>query len=326
MSASDPPPASARDTAPVEARPGDASYPVRLEELPEPPPVLWIAGKLPRAPTIAIVGTRNPVPEAEAFAAELAGAIARAGGVVVSGGATGIDAAAHRGALASGGRTWVVAPTGHREVYPEEHRVLYDAIVAAGGALLWPFAPDTLARRHNFFLRNGVLVALADAVVVVQAGIPSGALNAASWARKLSRPLWVVAGAPWMRQFRGCHAEIDRGGARALTSIAALLASVALCSPASRGSPKTERAEAKVTLRPPTDSEGGSGPVLRARALSVDEKTVLNATCQTPRHCDEIASRAGLPARTLSTLLLTLALENVVVEGPDGFFRRGSPL
>jgi DNA processing protein len=303
---------------PAEVRPGDAGYPARLHDLPEPPAALWVKGTLgaferTHAPTIAIVGTRKPVAEAEAFAAELAGAVASAGGIVVSGGARGIDAAAHRGALAKGGPTWVVAPTGHAHVYPEEHGPLYDAVTAGGGALVWPFAPDTVARRHNFFLRNGVLVALADAVVVVQAGIPSGALNAASWGRKLSRPLWVVVGAPWMREFRGCRAEIDRGGARPLTSIATLLGFVGLGAPGKSTGARGEQTETKELAA-------------RSRALSAEEKSVLEATSHTPRHADEIGSRTGLPARTLSTLLLTLALENVVVEGPDGFFRRGSPL
>ncbi len=296
---------------PTEARPGDPHYPARLAELPQPPPVLWISGTLfdgsrGHAPAVAIVGTRKPVPEAASFAGELAGAVARAGGVVVSGGALGIDAAAHRGALAHGGRTWVVAPTGHTHVYPEGHGALYDEVVAAEGALVWPFAPPTIARRHNFFRRNGVLVALADVVVVVQAGIPSGALNAAAWARKLSRPLWVVPAPPWMRHFRGCHAELDRGGARPLTSIDALLSSVGL----------QGRRRRRSELPP-----GGT-----SRALSTEERAVFQATSATPRHADEIGSRAGLPARTLARLLLTLALENVVVEGPDGFFRRPVPL
>ena len=293
-----------------ELRRGEAAYPARLAELPNPPAALWVAGQMQRAPTIAIVGTRPPVADAAVFAEELAGAVALAGGIVVSGWAKGIDAAAHRGVIAQGGPTWVVAPTGHEHVYPEDHGELYDTVVRTGGAVLWPFPPGTTALRHNFFLRNSVLVALADLVVVVQAGIPSGALNAAAWARKLRRPLWVVAGAPWMTGFRGCHAELARGGAHLLTSIKAVLRAAGLL--------------LRTNLAPSPSSSDGAHPVGLSRTFSPQEKALLLATGRTPRHVDEIASRAGLPASALGTLLLTLALEDVVVEGPDGFFRRGS--
>jgi DNA processing protein len=110
---------------PRTACPGEPLYPPRLSDLPDPPPVIWVAGTLPRRPTVAIVGTRHPVPEAEAFAGELGTAVAAAGGIVISGGAVGIDAAAHRGAIAGGGRTWAVLPTGHDHVYPQGHAELY---------------------------------------------------------------------------------------------------------------------------------------------------------------------------------------------------------
>jgi DNA processing protein len=307
---------------PCTACPGDPLYPPRLLDLPDPPPILWVAGPLPRRPTVAIVGTRHPVAHAEAFAGELGGAVAAAGGIVISGGAVGIDAAAHRGALARGGRTWAVLPTGHAHVYPQGHAELYERVVASKGAVIWPFPPDTVAMRHNFLLRNEVLAALADTVVVVQAGIPSGALNAAKWARKLSRPLWLVAAAPWMSEFRGCQVELERGRARPLTSIEALLASVNLNRKIGRSKDPDPNPFRPSDL--PVQTNPRAEPPLRP--LSLDEKAILNATSAAPKHADEIALQTGLPARTLSTLLLTLALENVVVEGPDGYFRRRCPI
>ena len=100
--------------------------------------------------------------------------LAAAGVVVVSGGALGIDGAAHRGALEAGGRTWVVAPTGHERCFPPEHAGLFAEIARGPGAMIWPFAPALLATGRAFLARNRVLVALADAVVVVQAGSPFG--------------------------------------------------------------------------------------------------------------------------------------------------------
>jgi DNA processing protein len=294
-----------------EVRPGDPEYPRRLEVLPSPPDALWVAGR-PLGPevAVAIVGKREPLSLAEGFAASLAGAVVRAGATVVSGGAVGIDAAAHRGALAAGGRTCVVAPTGHEHVSPSIHAELYDAVVAHGGTMVWPFPPEVPAQTRNYYFRNAVLVALADAVVIVQADLPSGALNAAKWAREFGRPLWVVALPPWTEPegFRGCLAELDRGVARVLTTPGALLRSLGLVDPSAPGQPVAGQA-VESHAEPP-------------RAFSSEERVVLEATSFVPRHLDEIAARAGLSTPALATLLLTLALENVVVEGPDGFYRR----
>ncbi len=287
--------------APRRLRFEDAEYPDRLRSLRAPPVAIWIAGEIIPATTIAIVGTRRPDPEAEAFAAQLAGAVVRAGGVVVSGGALGIDAAAHRGAIARGGRTWCVAPNGHLFVSPRSHEALFEEAVAKGGAMIWPFGPRRPSHIPNYFHRNSVLAALADAVVIVQAGCPSGALNAARWARELGRPLWVVPGPPWMERFAGCRSEIDRG-ARILTSIPRLLAAVGL------GAGSTEPLPF-----PPVPA--GASP---------EQRAVLEVLSNAAIHMDEVVARSSLPMTTVAPLLLTLALENVVVEGPEGFFRRAS--
>ena len=207
----------------------DPAYPPRLlRALAAPPPSLTVEGELGDAPcAVAIVGTREPSLGAEQFAFDLAGALACAGAVIVSGGALGIDAAAHRGALTAGGRTWAVAATGRAHCFPAEHSDLYRQIARGPGAMLWPFADNVPAIPANFHRRNGVLVALADAVVIVQAGAPSGTLNAASWARKQGRNVWAVPGPPWDPTFTGCRAAIE-AGARPLLSMAALLAELQL--------------------------------------------------------------------------------------------------
>jgi len=285
--------------------PGEPSYPARLLKL-VPPPQLWVQGDLAPAPTVAIIGTRESHADAEAFARDLARSVVAAGGVVVSGGAVGIDAAAHQGALQGNGRTWCVPPTGHRQIFPREHASLFESIPERGGAMIWAFEPDAPPILARFFTRNRVLVALCDAVVVVEAGIPSGALNAARWARTLGRALWAVPGPPWIDKYAGCLSLIT-AGARMLTSIELFL---------------REQLGVRGTLPllppPPAPEE------VTARILSPDENAAVRATDSMPRHLEEIAYRAGLPLPTLATLLLTLALENVVVEGPHGFFRRAS--
>ncbi len=283
----------------------DPDYPARLRVLATPPSELTLHGSLSSSLTVAIVGTRQPLPAAASFAHTLAGAVVKRGGVVVSGGATGIDAKAHEGALAEGGRTWVVAGTGHGVQYPREHGPLFERVVAGGGAVVWPFAPGTTGHPSRFLQRNGVLVALADVLVIVQARIPSGALNAALWARRLERPRWVVCPAPWALDdgaFAGCIAE-RRQGARALTSVDYFLSTLGL--------PST-----------PTPAPGRSVPPTPRNPA---ETRVLATLTAVPRHRDEVVLQCGLPYPEVMTALLTLALDDVLVEGPEGFFRLPSP-
>jgi DNA processing protein len=287
-------------TSPVQLTALDPDYPSRLRGVPDAPASLTAAGgSLEADCVVAIVGSRDATPAAAAFARDLASTLARRGVVIVSGGAVGIDAAAHRGALAAGGRTWAVAPTGHGAVFPEQHVDLFAEIARGPGAMIWPFAPE-YRHRSAFLARNRVLVALSDVVVVVQAGFPSGALRAASVARTLGKPLWVVPAPPWMPGFHGSRLLLDRGGGRPLLFVDAFLASLG-------GSPT------------PLEGTRATPPV---RPLNQSEAAALEATSTAPLHLDEIASRAALSAQAAAAALLTLSLENVVVEGPPGFFAR----
>jgi DNA processing protein len=290
-------------SSPVQLTPLDPAYPSRLRGVPEAPASLTTCGgSLEAERVVAIVGSRQATPAAADFARDLAATLADRGIVVVSGGALGIDGAAHRGALSAGGRTWVVAPTGFGAVFPEAHARLFEEVARGPGAMVWPFAPD-YRHRTAFLARNRVLVALADAVVVVQAGFPSGALRAAAVARTLGRALWVVPAPPWLDAFRGSRMLLAEPGARPLLFVDAFLATL--------GAPP-----AAPQPRPPP------GPLLPSRPLNPSETDALRVTSSVPLHLDEIASRAGLSAPAAAAALLTLALENVVVEGPPGFFTR----
>jgi DNA processing protein len=314
----------ADDPRVVHLTPLDARYPSRLRALHDPPASLSArGGALESACVVAVVGSRDAASEALAFAHGLATELARADVVVASGGAHGIDAAAHRGALDARGRTWVVAGTGCRHCFPPEHAELFDTVAAGPGAVLWPFSADTIARPASFLTRNRVLVSLADAIVVVQAGARSGALHSASSARKLSKPLWVVPTPPWTRGFDGSHQLLDEG-ARPLTSIDVLLRSLSSRPPVVDHAPDGTSAEGGVVTRDgtpplPAPEPGAHCPAL---PLSETESAVLGATGSSPRHLDEIALQAHASVHAASAALLTLALENVVVEGPPGFYRR----
>jgi DNA processing protein len=294
----------------VHLTPLDPRYPSRLRAFEVAPVSMTVQGGSTEAfLAVAVVGSRRPTRGARRYAHHLAENLAAAGVVVVSGGALGIDGAAHHGALAAGGRTWAVAPTGHERCFPPDHAGLFAEIARGPGAMIWPF-PPRFFHRSSFHTRNRVLVALSDSVVVVQAGFRSGALHAASWARRLNKPLWVVPVAPWVQGFEGSRRLLERG-ALPLTSTHLLLGSLGVLAPRNR--PRS------------TGVTGGSYPGLQLGAapdLSEHEFKALAAISTEPRHADAIAASAGMSPQATTAALLTLALENVVVEGPPGFFRR----
>src|SRR5688572_29571933 len=192
-----------------------ATLPPSLRDLPAPPARVYLHGVAPRGPCIGVVGTRTPSGAALRYARALSSWLAARGVAIVSGGAKGIDAAAHRGALDGSGTTLVVAASSFDRPFPAEHRALFDRVVARGGGYLSCFELGVKARTHQFLERNALLVALCDAIIVVEAPLRSGARNAAKWARRLGRPCFVVPSPPWNERGRGCIAELQLG-ARAL--------------------------------------------------------------------------------------------------------------
>jgi len=156
--------------------------------MPQPVKALWYLGRLPgaRDRNLAIVGARAATMTGCRTARELAAASARRGMTIVSGGALGIDAAAHRGALDAGGATFAVLGCGVDVIYPERHAALYQEIAVAGGVLS-EYEPGTPGRPGNFPARNRIIAALAESVLVVEAGLLSGALITARIDRALAR-------------------------------------------------------------------------------------------------------------------------------------------
>lgn len=179
------------------------------------PPVtdhLWVLGSLEglRRPTIAIVGTRAATAYGKALARRFALDLGAAGCCIISGLALGIDTAAHQGALDAGAPTVGVLGGGHERFFPPRNRTLADRMIAAGGAVLSPFPPDHPAFPSQFLQRNGIVAALADAVVVIEAPARSGALNTASWAAGRI-PVFAVPGDVDRAHVSGCHALIRDG-------------------------------------------------------------------------------------------------------------------
>lgn len=175
----------------------DPDYPARLRLIPLPPPVLFVRGdvaSMSRPRAVAIVGTRRPTEVGRGTASRIADAVSGMGATVVSGLALGIDASAHGAAVRGGSPTVAVIGGGHARLYPAGNRRLAEQIVQGGGAVISEFAPDTIPTRGTFPRRNRIISGLADATVVVEAGVRSGALTTAAWALEQGRGLHIVPG------------------------------------------------------------------------------------------------------------------------------------
>lgn len=198
---------------------GADDYPAPLAAIPDPPPVLWYRGapRTLRAPAVAIVGSRAGSPYAREVAFRLASGLAASGLTVASGLARGVDAAAHRGALAAGGPTVGVPGCGVDVVYPPEHGDLLRD-VAAAGAVAGELPPGEPPRAYHFPRRNRLISGLSLAVVVVEASERSGSLITARCAAEQGREVMAVPGSVLTGRSRGGHALI-RDGARIVESV-----------------------------------------------------------------------------------------------------------
>jgi DNA processing protein len=260
---------------------------------------LWVAGSLAglAAPTVAIVGTRAPSDDGRRIARRLATDLGRAGVCVVSGLALGIDAAAHEGALAAGAPTIGVLGGGHERFFPPRNAELARRITAAGGAVVSPYPPGHPAFPHQFLARNGIVAALADAVVVVEAAARSGALNTASWAADRSIPVLAFPGDVERPKVAGCLALI-RDGATLVRHAGDVLAAMGLA--------------------PPGTGDGED------RAAGGRVGGLLGLLDEAPATAAGLIERSGLlPAVALAELGELLATGSVI-EGADGCFRRAA--
>jgi len=189
-----------------------SALPLALKNVPCPPPALFAWGETDclAKPMVGIVGTRSASLYGKAAAAKFAEAFAASGVVVVSGGAAGIDAAAHGGALECGGSTVAVLGTGVDRVFPAMNRELFERI-RSNGCLLSQFAVGSGALRYHFPARNSLIAMLSDALLVVEAPAKSGALITASAACELGKQVFVVPANITNTGFQGSHALIRDG-------------------------------------------------------------------------------------------------------------------
>jgi DNA processing protein len=202
--------------------PGDPEWPTQLDDLGEARPlVLWVRGtadlRWSCMNSVSVVGARAATGYGQHVALQMAAALAERGLTVISGGAFGIDASAHRGALAADGLTVAVLAGGLTYGYPRGHAGLF-AAVAAQGILVSECPPDRAPTRPGFLIRNRLIAALSRGTVVVEAALRSGALNTARHARELCRPVMAVPGPVTSEQSAGCHELIREYGAMCVTN------------------------------------------------------------------------------------------------------------
>ena len=265
--------------------PGDPGWPGQLDVLGDARPyALWVRGaadlRFACLRSVSVVGTRAATPYGEHVAATLAAGLAERGWTVVSGGALGIDGRAHRGALAAGGTTIAVLPSGVDEPYPRGHHDLFEDI-AADGLLVSEWPPGRTPTRPGFLVRNRVIAALSRGTLVVEAALRSGALNTARHARDLNRPLMAVPGPVTSLASAGCHYIMREWGAECVTGAADVVAALSF-GPDDLPGPASGAVLPRDALDPVTrdileaiPARGGWGPARIAATAGVDLDTVL---------------------------------------------------
>ena len=201
--------------------PSDPEWPLRVDELEAPPIGLVVKGNLEILgnPSLAIVGTRNPTPYGSRIAGDFAAGFVDREWDIVSGGAYGIDSAAHRGALVAEGRTIAVIASGIDLQYPAGNTRLFEEI-CENGAIVSEVMPGVVAMPHRFLTRNRLIAALSQATLVVEAAFRSGSLRTARDAAELMRPVMAIPGPINSPSSEGCHRLIGERAAELVTSVA----------------------------------------------------------------------------------------------------------
>jgi DNA processing protein len=282
----------------------EADFPPQLETIPQPPAALFVAGDpaVLLAPQIAIVGARSATAQGLANARDFARTLSRAGLVVTSGMADGIDGAAHAAALESGGQTVAVVGTGPDLVYPRKHRELA-ARIEQGGALVSEFPPGTEARPDHFPRRNRLIAGLSLGTLVVEAGLQSGSLITARLAAEAGREVFALPGSIHNPLAKGCH-RLIRDGARLVETGAEIIEALA---PAAQAQGAGLRARLEAADTPEASRSSGGG-----RSQDPDYASLLAALGDAPASLDELAQRTRLSPAALSSMLLLLELEGTV--------------
>ena len=285
----------------------DAQYPAPLRTIPDPPPLLYVQGSLLETDrhAVAIVGTRKVSAAGRIVAEELARDLVKMGFTIVSGLARGVDAAAHRGALAGKGRTLAVMGCGLDRTYPADHRQLRETI-EQHGAVLSELPLGAAPHGYHFPRRNRIISGLSMGVVVTEAAIESGSLITARLAGEQGREVFAVPGFVKAEQSRGPNSLI-KDGARLVESAKDILEELL---------PQLDPAfRARLAE--------GAGTVAQPKVqFSPDETLVYDVLSVLPQSVDDVIRRSGLPAAQVAAILLSLELNNSIRQLPGNEYVR----
>jgi DNA processing protein len=285
----------------------DPRYPAQLAAVAGMPPALFIEGDpaLLARPQVAIVGSRAASAAGREIALDFAARLAAHGFAITSGLAAGIDAAAHRGALAAGGVTIAVCGTGLDRVYPAEHRPLAD-MISAQGALVSEFPTGTPPAAYNFPRRNRLMSGLARGVLVVEAAARSGSLITARLAGEQGREVMAVPGSIHNHLARGCH-RLIKDGAALVETVDDVLAALGV---------------AGLSSAPVSAKVASDAAKIPGCALDSDAEMLLNALGFEPADLDRLVERTGLAAAAVVSKLQLLELEGRVESLAGGRYSR----
>lgn len=284
----------------------DPAYPERLKLIHDPPPLLYVKGTLCPADgnAISIVGTRRATHYGKMAAGRFAGDLARMGVTVVSGLAYGIDAAAHKGALAADGRTIAVLGSGVDVIYPRANAKIYEQIVLSG-AVISEFPMGSQPDPGFFPMRNRIVSGLSLGTLVVESPLKSGALITARHALEQGREVFAVPGNIYSPYSEGCH-KLIKDGAKLVESVYDIIGEV-------------EHNLVNVKLG---DLEQAEPPRGSAATMSADEKKVFNFLSMVPTHIDDVGEECGLTASRTASALMTLELKGLVQQLSGKLFIR----
>lgn len=282
-------------------------YPSLLNEISSPPRVLFAIGDvdLLKAPQLAIVGSRRASPYGLAQAQAIAAELSSHGWAICSGMAMGVDAAAHRAALANGAKTIAVLGSGVDVCYPPRQKELYESI-QCHGVLVSEFVPGSPAKSDHFLRRNRIISGLSQGVVVVEATLRSGSLATASFAVEHNRMVYALPGPVSMSSFAGNHKLIQQGAAL-ITGAEDVLADL----------PVLKSVEALEVLPTQPDIEGKSDVSRKHLA----NPTLLDNVGYETTSIDSLVSRTRLPVAALMDQLIALELDGWVTAVPGGYVR-----
>lgn len=291
---------------PRHVAPDSSDYPGTLNVLTDPPRVVRMAGVAPDFHSaVSIVGTRRSDEEGMQFARELARELARRSCVIVSGGAEGIDRAAHEGALDVGGVTIAVLAGGLHQPFPKSNIRLFERI-AERGLLISEKEDDEPPLKPYFLARNRIIAALGQLTVVVQAPCRSGAMSTAAHAKALSKPVFAVPWGPYEPRGAGCSLLI-KAGARICTSVRDVLSVAPLGG-------RRLLADAPNQTEKPSDFLD----------VGEDEKLVWSVLGRKALHLDDISLKTGLPVARVQNSILMLLLKGLLVDRGGGRYCRAS--